>query len=176
MKTIDSETELNPQGARPARFRKPTTQTRNWPCSPVFHQSFCQISYQSQTPRSWYSYSSQWNTYRGRLCWYLQSTCFFQLLNKPSLLTTPMSQSQTTLALTWTSIPESKFWLKESQHTSLRYHLVEIPAYKLLIFNPVSLLVNTWQLCSFFLIFNETFQLKICHVSFIRRLLSISEW
>ena len=82
----------------------------------------------------------------------IQSICFFQLVNKPSLQSTPMSQSahsHTTLALTWTSTPESKFWLEESQYTSLRYHLVEIPAHKLLIFNSVSLLVKTWQLWSF---------------------------
>ena len=34
-------------------------------------------------------------------------------------------------------------------YTSLRYHLVEISAHKLLIFNSVSLLVKTWQLWSF---------------------------
>ena len=82
----------------------------------------------------------------------IQSIYFSQLVNKPSLLSTPMSQSahsHTTLALTWTSTPELKFWLEESQYTSLRYHLVEISAHKLLIFNSVSLLVKTWQLWSF---------------------------
>ena len=59
------------------------------------------------------------------------------------------AHSHTTLALTWTSTPESKFWLEESQYTSLRYHLVEIPAHKLLIFNSVSSLVKTWQPWSF---------------------------
>ena len=42
----------------------------------------------------------------------IQSIYFFQLMNKPSLLSTPMSQSDrshTTLALTWTLTPESKF-------------------------------------------------------------------
>ena len=75
----------------------------------------------------------------------------YLLVNKPPLLSTPTSQSarsHTTLALKWTSTPESKFWLKESQYTSLRYHLVEIPAYNPLIFNSVSLLVKTWQLWS----------------------------
>jgi hypothetical protein len=59
----------------------------------------------------------------------IQSICFFQLVTKLSLLSTPMSQSahsHTMLALTWTSTPESRFWLEESQYTSLRYHLVEI--------------------------------------------------
>ncbi len=38
--------------------------------------------------------------------------CFFQLVNKPSLQSTPMSQSAhsyTTLALTWTLTPEPRF-------------------------------------------------------------------
>ena len=59
------------------------------------------------------------------------------------------AHSHTTLVLTWKLTPESKFWLEESQYTSLRYHLVETPAHKLLIFNYVSLLVKIWPLWSF---------------------------
>ena len=99
----------------------------------------------------------------------IQSIYFSQLVNKPSLQSTPM----TTLALTWTSTPESKFWLEESQYTSLSNHLVETPAHKLLIFNSVALFRESkgfQRLCI------KTFQLEIHHVSFIHRLLSIYEW
>jgi hypothetical protein len=43
----------------------------------------------------------------------MQSIYFSLLVNKPPLLSTPMTQSahsHTTLALTWTSTPESKLW------------------------------------------------------------------
>jgi hypothetical protein len=47
-------------------------------------------------------------------------------------------------------LPNQSFDSKNRSTSSLRYHLVEILAHKLLIFNSVSLLVKTWPLWTLF--------------------------
>ena len=116
----------------------------------------------------------------------IQSIYFSQLVNKSSLLSTPMSQSarsHTTLAITWTLTPEPKF---DSKNHSTQVWDTIWSRYQLTSYSSSTPSVYWSRLGSFGALFreskgfqrlyNKTFQLEIRHVSFIHRLLSISEW
>ncbi len=148
----------------------------------VFHLSFFQSSCQSQTSRSWYSHSSQWNTYRARLCWYNQFTSLNWCTNRHCNQLQCPSQP----------IPIQRYGRRlTNQSFDSKNHITQIwdtiwSRYQLTCYsssNFVSLSVKTWQLWSFVsiikrisTIIQQNMSIGNTHVSFIHCVLSIYEW